>query len=446
MAKSEHQKLTKTLLSGLPLPERGNRPVIYDTEVPKLAVRITHTGVRSFYVVKRMGRSMVWLKLGTFPDMTCEQARSEASKALGEFAKGQNPAEVKRAVKAEMTFGEAFEIYLDRKRKRDGSPISDKTKRDYKDLLRLYLDGIKQKKLSAIERNEIKSIHSRTTKKSAAQADRVLTVVSAVYGFMLAQELYAGDNPATRIQKNPAPSRDRFLQPDELGPFFKALSEFTSAVMRDFFLLALLTGARRSNVSAMRWVDVDLVAGVWRIAKTKNGTPQTVTLSPEAVVVLEARKDARVGFVFPGDGKAKHIVEPKNAWARLLRVASAYKLLNLLALDEQEHRATESMVATELNKAEQYLWKLAARKRIKPEDASMADLRIHDLRRTLGSWQARTGASLPIIGKSLNHKTHQATAIYARLDLDPVRQSVNTATVAMLNAAGLRQPTSISGG
>lgn len=69
----------------------------------------------------------------------------------------------------------------------------------------------------------------------------------------------------------------------------------------------------------------------------------------------------------------------------------------------------------------------------------MTDLRIHDLRRTLGSWQAKTGASMAIIGKSLNHKTHQATAIYAHLDLDPVRQSVNTATAAMLEAAGLKE-------
>ncbi len=52
---------------------------------------------------------------------------------------------------------------------------------------------------------------------------------------------------------------------------------------------------------------------------------------------------------------------------------------------------------------------------------------------------APTGASLPIIGKSLNHKTHQATAIYARLDLDPVRQSVNTATAAMMEAGGMKK-------
>lgn len=395
MATSNHQKLTKTLLNGLAAPEVGKRQVIYDTETPKLAMRMTHTGVRAFYVVKRLGGAMVWLKLGTFPDMTCEQARNEAGKVLGEFAKGDNPAAVKRAVKAELTFGEAFDDFIVRKRKRDGSPISDKTKRDYKDLLRLYLDGIKGKRLSAIERNEVKAIHARTTQKSAAQADRVVAVVSAVFTFMLAHERFNGQNPATRIQKNPAPSRDRFLQADELTPFFKALSESTNEIMRDFFLLALLTGARRANVSAMRWADIDLVAGVWRIAKTKNGTPQTVTLSPEAMTVLESRKAGGGEFVFPGEGKTKHIVEPKKAWATLLKTAG------------------------------------------------IENLRIHDLRRTLGSWQARTGASLPIIGKSLNHKTHQATAIYARLDLDPVRQSVNTATAAMMEAAGLKKKTEV---
>lgn len=72
------------------------------------------------------------------------------------------------------------------------------------------------------------------------------------------------------------------------------------------------------------------------------------------------------------------------------------------------------------------------------EGVRIPDLRIHDLRRTLGSRQAKTGASMAIIGKSLNHKSHQATAIYARLDLDPVRASVEKATSAMLEAAGLR--------
>jgi integrase len=96
------------------------------------------------------------------------------------------------------------------------------------------------------------------------------------------------------------------------------------------------------------------------------------------------------GFVFPGKGQTGHLAEPKKGWARVL------------------HRA------------------------------GLSDLRIHDLRRTLGSWQAKQGASLAIIGKSLNHKNQNTTAIYARLDLDPVRHSVNTATDAIMAAAGLK--------
>ena len=68
--------------------------------------------------------------------------------------------------------------------------------------------------------------------------------------------------------------------------------------------------------------------------------------------------------------------------------------------------------------------------------AGLTDLRLHDLRRTMGSWQAATGASLPVIGKSLGHLNQGTTAIYARLDLDPVRQAVDKATSAMLAAGG----------
>jgi integrase len=58
-------------------------------------------------------------------------------------------------------------------------------------------------------------------------------------------------------------------------------------------------------------------------------------------------------------------------------------------------------------------------------------LRLHDLRRTLGSWQAATGANSYIIGKSLGHKSQQAIAVYARLNLDPVRDSMGKAVKAM---------------
>ena len=69
--------------------------------------------------------------------------------------------------------------------------------------------------------------------------------------------------------------------------------------------------------------------------------------------------------------------------------------------------------------------------------------KISDVLQRLAEDLARSSASLAIIGKSLNHKSHQATAIYARLDLDPVRQSVNTAVNAMLEAGGVKAPAEV---
>jgi integrase len=40
-------------------------------------------------------------------------------------------------------------------------------------------------------------------------------------------------------------------------------------------------------------------------------------------------------------------------------------------------------------------------------------LRIHDLRRTVGSWLVRDGASLHLVGSVLNHKDQKTTAGHA---------------------------------
>ncbi len=388
-------KFSKTTLQALELPEAGKRLTIYDTEVQKLALRATAAGSKAFYVVKRAGASVAWVKLGTFPEMTVEQARKAAALALGEFASGANPAAARRAFKAEPTLSEFFTEYGTRHGEKKRAWAADVQR--FRDYLQKPMGG---KKLSEIDRAMIAKVLHDAEKagKSVATVRNIRALASGVFGKAV-EWGFLDYNPAQGVKvAGKKVSRDRFLQADELPRFFAAVAEEEPA-MRDFILLALLTGARRANLCAMHWRELDLSAGVWRIPRTKNDEPQSVTLCPEAVVILEARKDATGGgFVFPGTGRTGHIVEPKKAVERVMARAGI------------------------------------------PYGRDVPNgVTLHDLRRTLGSWQARTGASLAIIGKSLNHKTHQATQIYARLDLDPVRQSVNTATTAMLEAAGMKQ-------
>ncbi|NDE56535.1 MAG: site-specific integrase [Gammaproteobacteria bacterium] len=375
-------RFTKAALEALPASIK-QYDTYHDDKVSGLCIFVYPTGKKVFYFQKKVAGQKERIKIGSFPETTCEQARTRANEIITAFTKDQNPAAVRRALKAEPTFNDVFTKFLDMKRNRSGKPLAETTQQDYRDVLDKHLSAIKKLKLSQITPDKLKAIHTRIG--SPAQANRAKAMVSSLFNWANKEGITDLAAPTTRLGSHMIQSRERFLQPDELEGFFSALE---SSPLRDFFLLCLLTGARSGNLLAMRWRDLNLIEGVWKIPKTKNGDSQLITLVTDAVSILEQRKAQRVIdaiWVFPGSGKTGHLVAPRKAWYRLLKDAGF-----------NEH------------------------------------LRIHDLRRTLGSYQARQGASLSIIGKSLGHKSLQATQIYARLDLNPVRQSVEQATDEIL--------------
>jgi integrase len=382
---------TKAALDALPLPASGQRLNYRDAKTNGLQIRVTSTGVKTFCVFRRLkAGNPERVTLGRYPNMSIEQARKEAARINSLIADGINPNTDVRALKTETTLQELFDEFLKHRRNRRGAYLSEKTKRSYRYDFDLYLSKWGKRQLSIFKDTDFGKLHTEIGKDHPTTANRVIAMASSLFGYAAERKLFKGVNPAHGIKKFPETKRDRFLQSDELPAFFKSLAEEPNETLRDYFLVSLLTGARRSNVQEMQWKQIHFDRAEWRIPTTKNGEPQTVTLTPEVVEILNARQSCDSVWVFPGTGATGHLVEPKKAWKRVL------------------------------------------------ERAGIADLRIHDLRRTLGSWQAKTGASLVIVGKSLNHKSPSTTAIYARLDLDPIRASVERATGAMLTAAGLK--------
>lgn len=439
-------KFTKTSLEKLPTPAGTTRATYYDQDIGKLALRVTAAGSKSFYIVKRVAGEMVWYKLGTFPEMTVEQARKAAEVTLGSFANEDNPALVRRAVKGIPTLNEFFTEYGERHGVKKLAWESDQQR--FRDYLK---DSLGARKLSLITREMISRILSDMDMqgKAGATVNNVRALASGILGKAI-EWGYIKDNPVRGIKTRKAVKRDRFMSAHELPRFFVSVAEEPNTTVRDYFLIALLTGARRANVVAMKWSEIDFSECIWRIPLTKNGDPQNVTLSPEAMELLEQRKALNKEavlqsvFVFPGTGATGHLVEPKKGWKRIFD-RDEITQLNLLITNAggtllQDTTATEDdeAKADSLESTLARARALAADLGIDVDNVRIPDLRIHDLRRTLGSWQAKTGASMAIIGKSLNHKNQSTTAIYARLDLDPVRAAVNTATTAMMEAGGLR--------
>jgi integrase len=382
-----------TALTAIPPPSVG-RDVYRDNKAPGLELRVTSSGTKTFSVFKRTKDGHPErITLGRFPAVTVEQARKMAGKVFTAIAEGISPAAVKRAHKEELTFGQLFAQYMERHAK----PKKKTFKEDQQRYTQYLEQPLGSKKLSSIDLHTVRGIHTKITNAGhPTVANRVLAVISTTFGRAI-EWGYLTHNPAIGVRRNKEESRQRFLQPEELKKFFDSLAQEPNETIRDFLFVGLFTGARKANVLAMKWSEINFEREVWRIAQTKNGTPQDVILVDAAIERLKARRnalDCDPVFVFPGDGKTGHLAAPAKGWVRVL------------------------------------------------ESAGIADLRIHDLRRTLGSWQAMTGASLPIIGKSLNHKTPQATAIYARLNNDPVKASMQKAATA-LTTAGAKELSNI---
>lgn len=68
--------------------------------------------------------------------------------------------------------------------------------------------------------------------------------------------------------------------------------------------------------------------------------------------------------------------------------------------------------------------------------ANIENFRVHDLRRTFGSYQAIMVSGDFILGKALGDKTMAAVRVYARLTMEPIRDSIQRAADKMLEFAG----------
>ncbi len=375
---------TKATILSLPLPEKGKIAYYYDTQVNGLGIMIFNSGTKTFFLYKRVNGRPDKIKIGRFPEITVEQARRAAYTMINDITLGVNPKEEKSKQNNTQQFKDLFNDYLERHAK-----LHKKTWEDDVYMFNKYVTSIANKRVREINKTMIMDLHASISQKHGLYpANRLLSLLHTVYNKAI-EWGYEGINPCSGVKKFKEKSRERFLQNDEIAKFFQALNVEPNELFRDFFYISLLTGARKGNVLSMRWQDINFDNNTWRVEETKNGDAQVIHLPDQAVEILSRRLELRYSdWVFPSASSASgHTEEPKKAWKRVLT------------------------------------------------SAGIEDLRIHDLRRTLGSWQAATGANSYIIGKSLGHKTQQATAIYARLNLDPVRESVNKATDAMFAAS-----------
>jgi len=380
---------TQRRLETLSVPDRG-RAEYLDTKVRGLAITVTAKGATSAYISKKVRGRHVRYHLGKWPGdfQTVKALRAAAQAALS------NPDELltkRRQRPAEPTLADLWACWWEHAtaHKRPKSQAEDK--RQYETFLRRWA----KRRLADITRQDIATLHQRIGEKSGRYAaNRLLALLSAMWTEGRRAGLVTGENPSQGVRRFREEKRDRWLDADELRRLLNALGE-AEADAGDFMTLCLLTGARKSNVLTMRWEHIDLRLCLWTIpaAEAKAGDPVVIPLVRPAADILASRLEQANGgpWVFPGSGKSGHMGEPRREWYRVRKLAG------------------------------------------------LPDVRLHDLRRTMGSWLANAGTSLQVIGKALGHRDLKSTEVYARLSVDPVREAVDKATRAMLETDGAKQ-------
>lgn len=355
----------------------------HDEAQPGLVVRVGPSGSRVFYWVGRVAGQQTRMKIGQYPKLSVVAARNEAKRISGEVASGNAPKPRARASRDEWNLDQLFDWYLTNHAKPH--------KRTWLTDERRYRARLSQwghRKLSRIPTQEVTSLHINIGKTDGHYAaNKMLELLGAMYRLAKRKGLITADDPTATITRFPKVERERFLDADELPRFLEAIQHLKRESSRDFLLLCLFTGARRSNVQQMRWDELRLESATWTIPaeKSKNKREMTIPLSPPAMDILNRRKEsASSHWVLPGQGSTGHLVEPRDAMKKTL------------------------------------------------ERAGLKNVRLHDLRRTLGSWMAAAGTSLQIIGKTLGHTSPKSTAIYSRLNLEPVRAALEVTSAAMI--------------
>ena len=350
--------------------------IYWDEALPTFGVRVYASGRRTYVCAYRINRRKRLAKLGSVTVLTLDQARKKARAFLGAAAEGEDPKPPAAAIPPVHYVEELCEVYVERHAKK-----KKKTWKDDRSILkRQIVKALKGRLAISITSADLEPIHADLGTEHPYAANRLLKVYRKMVNWAKVAGLLPRDyaNPVLDIVWFPERNRKRFLTSDEMPRFLAGLEHEENDYARHAIWLLLLTGLRCKELLKAKRADVDADAGTLFIGTTKNGEPLLTPLSAAALARL--RMIPRIEgnpYMICGRKTGHHLTTLSDSLKRILR------------------------------------------------RAKIEDVRVHDIRRTVGSWLAENGQSLHLIGPVLNHKDPKTTAGYAYFQTQQRRDALN---------------------
>jgi len=407
-------KFSKRKLDKVSYSDSDKDIVYHDTDSYGLKLRVTKNQ-KTFYFIRKINGKTIKVKLGLFSHrytdaklrklITVENARRSNIEVKSKVEKGKDLSNKETVDKQTESFTvddameqfiELFKIDIQTGERAEQSLV--RIIQDYNNHIKKHLGS---KQFTAVTKIEVKNVLFNIKKKSFNVYNKCLTLLKSLYYRIIDFKDLEIENPVCSgsLKKVPSTKRTRFLQPSEMKKFFEAVLE-EDLIYQDIILCLLFTAQRKLNVLSMKWTALDLKNGLWHLTKkeVKGKNAIVVPLNNILITRLANRYhhcDKQSGYVFPSSrSKTGHISEKTGKgsfWSRI-RIRAE-------------------------------LWH---------EDK---DIRVvlHDLRRSLASYQAINNTSLQIIADTLGQKDLTQTQIYARLQTKVVGESMNHAIDSIIS-------------
>ena len=384
-------RLTEALLDSLTPSDRDQ--FLFDAMLTTFGYRLTPAG-RGIFFAGKPRRT-----IGHRPPLKVTEARELAHQMLADLRQGRDPAverkaRLRAAAANEMTVSQLAEKWTaDYVRPK----LKPRTAFDYERLLAQHiLPAVGHLSVARIERDDVVRLHVDMAR-IPRRANYTIATLRALINFGIDLGLRPpASNPARRIKMYRERARERFLSETEISKAAEAIEQAERAGKigphgAAGLRLALFTGARSGEITAIEWSHVDWQRKLIRLPDSKTNEPRTIHLSEAALEVLKTVP--RIGrFVIAG-------AKPDEP----------YKNLGRAWIDIRGN-------------------------------AGLSDVRLHDLRHSYASLAAGRGVSLQMIGKLLGHKVAATTQRYAHLARDAVAAVNDELGAAMQAAIAKGQP------
>jgi integrase len=384
-------RLTEALLDSLTPTDRDQ--FLFDTLLATFGYRLTPAG-RGIFFAGKPRRTV-----GHRPPLKVSEAREQARRMLADIRQGKDPVLERKAREARIAAGTlTVAQFSDKWLANYVRPkLKPRTVEDYERLLGQHiLPALGSLPVAAVERSDVERLHVAMAR-TPRRANYVVSTAHVLFNHAIDLGLRPpGSNPARRIKRYRERKVERFLSETEIAKAAEAIEQAERAGKigphgAAGLRLALFSGARSGEITAIEWSFVDWQRKLIRLPDSKTNEPRTIHLSDAALEVLKTVP--RIGrFVIAG-------AKPDEP----------YKNLGRAWIDIRGN-------------------------------AGLNDVRLHDLRHSYASLAAGRGVSLQMIGKLLGHKVAATTLRYAHLARDAVAAVNDELGAAMQAAIAKGQP------